>query len=1128
MKVRLRGGRARTRLAGRCGWIGCLVLVGLGIAWGTANAQDIEWEGLSARFSFGEATELLSAIDRQTAPAVACDSALSSTSWVAWEDHRLGDPDIFVARVTAEGEVLEPTGLPLAAGPEVQIGPRLAAGGGVFLAIWQAADINQEAWRIEGARLDVDGQILDPEPILISESDYPVLDLDLAFGTESFMVVWSDTLGDRWVTRGTLVSAADGVVSNADPLVLCEEPRQQTGSDIAFDGEKYLMVYSRAVEVYDTNLAQGQITSIDTFDVGEIAGCFISQAGEPADTTLFITRAVGSASYTNDDKPMVGFAGGHYLVVWPARDIGQAQTDARLLFGRFVSPTGAMPAGRFGVETQNDDPREFRTIVPNGYGFQLAWVTLAGQARTTYKGVNVDLTGTQISAQEYEIVPRVGSRGIENPGGCDLAWTGENYLFVGSVEYLRTEGDDADIRTVFMDSVGTVLTEPAVISLAAPTQVPRTTLHDGSHYFTLWEEQVLNGWVLKGALVSDEGELSGGASFDVLPGDTLTARWNPSIARGDSGYVLAWAEDDELYTVRLDNAGQILSPRQLFSDDNSGNPAIGFDGERFALAWRSVTLQQLLLSRLEASGDSLSVVEYEVTNPDTSYVTHSATLLEGLSSDPVVVCNGAETMVLFAQTGQGVVGVAVADSSWEVPSPQMLAPGGDPRTPRAIYDEGSYFIAWSDRGAGYALRLRQDGIILDPGRIPLDLQSNTNDPPVVAHDGSNRLAIWRTSHGEQWALVGGRYGDDGMLVGGAIDFASEDLAARWPQAAMGQPGQTLVVYSTYLDDSDHGSMRLHGKLWQQQPPSVDIAIHQNPGVTSDVNIIVFPSEDIAEGVLSVLVNGAPIEMTLADETHNIYQGWYQARSTEVVRVVAAVGDSAGNLIEAERTFAIGESTPDEGGFLAGPAGAISLMCPPRALTTAQYLMILPEADVRRPVDPERGCGFTLSPPDVRLQAPVRLRIAVDALSPEACSEGWRPILERKTVHGWEPVAAKWLSVSRKLDASLDALGQFRMRWVPASADPSNHIALALGPDPWRTDLTLRYRLPQTGHVQLAVFDLTGRRVALLVDGLQEGGREHTMIWNGRDAGDRPVGSGVYFARLQVGEQVLTRRSILVR
>ena len=65
------------------------------------------------------------------------------------------------------------------------------------------------------------------------------------------------------------------------------------------------------------------------------------------------------------------------------------------------------------------------------------------------------------------------------------------------------------------------------------------------------------------------------------------------------------------------------------------------------------------------------------------------------------------------------------------------------------------------------------------------------------------------------------------------------------------------------------------------------------------------------------------------------------------------------------------------------------------------------------------------------------------------------------------------------------------------------------PNPFNPSTVIGYRLPQSGSVKLAVFDLLGRDVALLAQGVQEAGT-HTVNWNAAR-----VASGVYFYRLEV-------------
>ena len=83
------------------------------------------------------------------------------------------------------------------------------------------------------------------------------------------------------------------------------------------------------------------------------------------------------------------------------------------------------------------------------------------------------------------------------------------------------------------------------------------------------------------------------------------------------------------------------------------------------------------------------------------------------------------------------------------------------------------------------------------------------------------------------------------------------------------------------------------------------------------------------------------------------------------------------------------------------------------------------------------------------------------------------------------------------------------------------------PNPFRTATTVEYTLPAAQSVRLAVYDVLGRRVAVLHDGRRSAGF-HQVQWHGRDAQGRPVASGAYLVRLQAESVVDTRRVVLVR
>ena len=91
-------------------------------------------------------------------------------------------------------------------------------------------------------------------------------------------------------------------------------------------------------------------------------------------------------------------------------------------------------------------------------------------------------------------------------------------------------------------------------------------------------------------------------------------------------------------------------------------------------------------------------------------------------------------------------------------------------------------------------------------------------------------------------------------------------------------------------------------------------------------------------------------------------------------------------------------------------------------------------------------------------------------------------------------------------------------------------ALALGaatPNPFGRSTRVAYAMAQPGTVDLAVFDITGRRVATLFRGKAEPG-QHSAVWDGRSADGSLAPSGVYRCVLQTAAGLRSRSLVITR
>jgi hypothetical protein len=89
------------------------------------------------------------------------------------------------------------------------------------------------------------------------------------------------------------------------------------------------------------------------------------------------------------------------------------------------------------------------------------------------------------------------------------------------------------------------------------------------------------------------------------------------------------------------------------------------------------------------------------------------------------------------------------------------------------------------------------------------------------------------------------------------------------------------------------------------------------------------------------------------------------------------------------------------------------------------------------------------------------------------------------------------------------------------------------PNPAGSSVQIHYNLPARSRVRLAVYDITGRVVKVLVDGNEKAGYR-SVIWDGRDKRGQEVSSGIYFYKLKAHPDnrsedfLVTRKMILMR
>jgi len=108
-----------------------------------------------------------------------------------------------------------------------------------------------------------------------------------------------------------------------------------------------------------------------------------------------------------------------------------------------------------------------------------------------------------------------------------------------------------------------------------------------------------------------------------------------------------------------------------------------------------------------------------------------------------------------------------------------------------------------------------------------------------------------------------------------------------------------------------------------------------------------------------------------------------------------------------------------------------------------------------------------------------------------------------------------------------ALSRAKSLNAAASASPDEFLLAHNYPNPFNPTTQIRYELSKADHVTLSIYNSLGQEVRRLVD-LEQPAGYHLVTWNGRDQQGKPVPSGVYHYRLQVGDFVATKKMTVAK
>jgi hypothetical protein len=93
--------------------------------------------------------------------------------------------------------------------------------------------------------------------------------------------------------------------------------------------------------------------------------------------------------------------------------------------------------------------------------------------------------------------------------------------------------------------------------------------------------------------------------------------------------------------------------------------------------------------------------------------------------------------------------------------------------------------------------------------------------------------------------------------------------------------------------------------------------------------------------------------------------------------------------------------------------------------------------------------------------------------------------------------------------------------VPTKLELSNY------PNPFNPSTTIAFSVPEAGKVRLTVYNIRGQRVRSLIDDNMMRGF-HKVIWDGKDNGKHSVSSGLYFVRIDTGNNTVIKKVMMLK
>lgn len=848
------------------------------------------------------------------------------------------------------------------------------------------------------------------------------------------------------IVRAQPLSILDQGVLVGDSAIGVAVNSQQEHA-VARGGDQYLVVWSD----YRAQAAGGGTNQ----SACDIFGIRVDAQGLPLDAMPFLV----AGGMGMQQRPVVAWNGEAWLVVYVSQDPEGGYFADRTRMVR-VSAAGQvldatpllLPASAF---------------TPDNLGLQVAGQ--AGQWLITRCIYHDDGYGTKLVGQRVD-----GDGTLLDPTPrLLLDWIyGQTVLLAADGEYLVAGPDWNNSWTARAVRVGV-----DAVPVGAPFDVPNLVIAtDGNQYFVTWIENYEH---LVGSRMTADGTLLDPAGIVLVPGFSQYNHWNVSHDGGQ--WWLEWGASDQLHTVRISDAGNVLDPAggpllpiviggninnaygpRLVPRPNGGvfvfwydhRVALDYDGNVFALP---VSVANVPGAEICVSTGTRNQRTPDFADGPAGQV--AVTFVSEFAGDDRLLVH------FLGATGEPVeVAAAVAIGKASI-----------------AWNGSLYLVVWDDGTGVKSRRMNADGTFVDPAPVAV-MPGFSPDVEALGDDFLIACARFATypQFIDAWMRIidgpTGTFRNNATLIGGGyvnVGPRVREDGNRW-----------LVTYHSHWSHDSSPSDIVYNFV----APDGSFTPAANPTTTSGTG-------------------GTPDVAFSGDK----YLFVWRTNSLS-----NANNDIAGRVMNADGTFATGNFTIAE-----APGRQLR---PVVGWDGANFVVVWDDQRHQQSFFDERTdiYGARVSEAGVVLD-PTGFPITV---GPQG--DATAAILSR--ADGMTFVASARFQTAAPYDTyriGLTVLGDNALTGVTDLAAVGTSL-LPNTPNPFNPQTVIAFDLAGAQSVQLAIYDARGRLVRALVRGDVMPAGRHSLVWDGRGDDGRALPSGVYLSRLQAGGKVSQGRMTMIR